>query len=91
VVVNLLGQLYNRTYQLKEWDMAEIGVTLQIFTDTDWHMEVSVFGDDLSVAYIEHDTKYTNRLNFSSREEMRAVARAMLSACDTYEKNLELR
>lgn len=65
--------------------MTELGVTVSVHTDPDWSMEVAVYSDEMRVSYKEA-SGYTNSINFGSRDEMRAVARAMLAACDTFEQ-----
>lgn len=67
----------------------EVGVILNVHVDPDWYMEVSCQPEQLSVTYREAETQYAVAVNFSSVEEMRAVAKAMLAACDTFERTMK--
>jgi hypothetical protein len=64
----------------------EVGVVLTVHVDPDWYMEVSCQPEQLSVTYREAGSAFTAAVNFSSIEEMRAVANAMLLASDTFRK-----
>lgn len=57
----------------------EISVTLGVYTDPDYHYEVNVSDGDLNIVYKEGES-HTHTMAFGSRDEMRAVAHAMLKA-----------
>jgi hypothetical protein len=57
----------------------EIGVTLTVCPDPDYHYEIEV-SDMLSVKCIKHLTDTVSVVSFGSAEEMRAVANAMIVA-----------
>lgn len=59
-------------------------ITLTVYPQEDYHYEVLVGDEMLSVTYSER-AHNSVRVSFGSIEEMRAVAKAMLAACDMKE------
>ena len=61
----------------------ETGITLTVYADHDYHFDVSVLSDEMSVTYVEAEfDTHGQRLSFGSIEEMQAVAHAMLKAIE---------
>jgi hypothetical protein len=63
--------------------MISIGTTLKVYTGDSYNYEATVNPDgELFVAYIDEDHKQRVEITFASKDEMRALANAMLRACD---------
>lgn len=60
-------------------------ITLTVYPQEDYHYEVLVGDEMLSVTYSERARSIVH-VSFGSIEEMRAVAKAMLAACDMKEQ-----
>lgn len=69
--------------------MIDTAVTLSVFPGAEYHFEVLASEEEYGVfvrtvvSVGKHEL--TQHVNFGSVEEMRAVARAMLQACDVKE------
>ncbi len=63
--------------------MIETGIELTVYPEDSYQYVVSVSPDSLAVSYREDSRpQATTTLAFGSKEEMIAVARAMLRACE---------
>ena len=60
----------------------ELSITIGVYADPDYHYEVNVGDSQLDITYKEGDNTRTHVMSFGSREEMRAVAHAMIKALD---------
>lgn len=61
--------------------MIEKAVTIAVYPEEDYYFEVMVAAEELNIVCKEKDGRW-QQVNFGSREEMRAVAGAILQALD---------
>lgn len=62
--------------------MIEKAVTVAVYPEEDYYFEVMVAAEELNIVCREKDGLATQQVSFGSREEMRAVAGAILQALD---------
>ena len=60
----------------------ETGITINVYADPEYGYAVSVAEDELSIAYTDSNGNVDGtKITFGSKDEMIAVAKAMIKAC----------